>query len=295
MAVVQNICMEAIERHCSSGETGRLDIRNGIHEARVFTMHMFLVHAELSGLEGVPALFRILDFGDVETVWNPGITTDKQSLNLPMEAASVLYAEYLQERANLGPHEMEHLDQAFGVPDFTGAIDSVLKYYTLSLECTDTELLPGGFTFTDVNKNSYVIGSSDECDIIIRHPSIDPLHCGIIIEKGSIYVWDLGAPDGLRLNGEPIAEGTLKVGDTMTIGSVHVRIRFHLRRPSINRSKTVPLPVVPTPTPAAGPPPKNIPKGAITYDKVSRQLKNSGRAKSFLTKLASLFGAKDRK
>ena len=293
MAVVKNICVEAIERHCSSGETGRLDIRSGIHEARVFTMHMFLVHAELSGLEGVPALFRILDFGDVETIWHPGVTTEKQSLYLPMEAASVLYAEYLQERANLEPREMEHLDQAFGAPDFTGAIDSVLKYYTLSLECAEPELLPGGFTFTDVNKNSYVIGSSDECDIIIRHPSVDPLHCGIIIEKGSIYVWDLGAENGLRLNGELISEGALKVGDTMTLGSVPIYFRFHLRRPSINRSKTVPLPTVPAP--ASGPPPKGIPKGAITYDKVSRQLKNSGKAKHFLTKLASLFGSKDRK
>ncbi|MCE0496857.1 MAG: FHA domain-containing protein [Methylacidiphilales bacterium] len=293
MAVVKNICVEAIERHCSSGETGRLDIRNGIHEARVFTTSMFLVHAELSGLEGVPALFRILDFGDVETIWNPGITTEKQTLNLPMEAASVLYAEYLQERANLAPSESEHLDQAFGTPEFTGAIDSVLKYYTLTLECTEPELLPGGFTFTDVNKNSYVIGSDDECDIIIRHPSVDPLHCGVIIEKGSIYVWDLGAQNGLRLNGETVAEGAVKVGDTLTIGGVHVRFRFHLRRPNINRPKTVPLPVFPTPV--AGPPPKEIPKGAITYDKVSRQLKNSGKAKPFLTKLASLFGSKDHK
>jgi len=293
MAVVKNICVEAIERHCSSGEIGRLDISNGSQEARIFTMHMFLVHAELSGLEGVPALFRILDFGDVETVWHPGVTTENQSLNLPMEAASVLYAEYLQERANLEPREKEYLDQAFITSDYTGAIESVLKCYTLSLECEEPDLLPGGFTFTDVNKNSYVIGSSEECDIVIRHPSIDPLHCGVILENGSIYVWDLGAQNGLRLNGEPTTEGVLKVGDTMTLGNIHVRCRFHLRRPSINRSTTVPQPAVPTPM--AGPPPKDIPKGAITYDKVSRQLKNSGKATPFLTRLGSMFGSKDGK
>jgi hypothetical protein len=293
MAVVKNICVEAIERHCSSGETGRLDIRNGNHEGRVFTSHMFLVHAELSGLEGVPALFRILDWGDVETIWNPGVAADRPSLNLPMEAASVLYGEYLQERATLEPLDKESLDQSFVMPDFNGAIESVLKYYTLSLECKEQDLLPGGFIFTDATKSSYVIGSGDDCDVIIRHSSIDPLHCGIILEKGSVYFWDLGAQGGIRLNGAPVNEGTLKIGDSMTLGAVDVQFRFHLRRPNLKKPKTVPLPVVPTPV--AGPPPKEIPKGAITYDKVTRQLKNSGKAQPFLAKLGSLFGSKDRK
>ncbi|HUB68388.1 MAG TPA: FHA domain-containing protein [Candidatus Methylacidiphilales bacterium] len=293
MAVVKNICVEAIERHCSSGETGRLDIRNGNHEGRVFTAHMFLVHAELSGLEGVPALFRMLDWGDVETIWNPGVTVDKPSLNLPMEAACVLYAEYLQERATLEPREKDFLDQSFVMPDYNGAIESVLKYYTLSLECSNPELLPGGFIFTDAAKSSYVIGSGDDCDVIIRHSSIDPLHCGIILEKGSVYFWDLGGQSGIRLNGTPINEGTLKVGDTITLGAVDVQFRIHLRRPTLKKSKTVPIPV--TPIPVVGPPPKVIPKGAITYDKLTRQLKNSGKAQPFLTKLGSLFGSKDRK
>jgi hypothetical protein len=293
MAVVKNICVEAIERHCSSGETGRLDIRHGNEEARVFTMQMFLVHAELSGLEGVPALFRILDWGDVETIWHPGLTAEKPSLHLPMDAATVLYAEYLQERSNLEPRDKEYLDQAFVTPDFDGTIESVLKYYTLSLECSEPDLLPGGFTFTDLTKNSYVIGSGDDCDVIIRHPSIDPIHCGVIIEKGSIYVWDLGGQSGIRLNGAQVSDGVLKVGDSLTVGGVDMRFRYHLRRPNINRPKTVPLPTVPTPV--AGPPPKEIPKGAITYDKVNRQLKNSSKAKPFLSKLSSLFGAKDRK
>jgi hypothetical protein len=278
MAVVKNISVEAIERHCSSGETGRLDIRHGNHEGHVFTMHMFLIHAELSGLEGVPALFRMLDWGDVETVWTPGVTSDKQSLHLPMEAAIVLYAEYLQERANLEPRETERLDEAFVSPDFNGAIDSVLKYYTLSLECKDPELLPGGYTFSDAAKSSYVIGSSDDCDVIIRHPTVDPLHCGLILEKGSVYFWDLGGQGGVKQNGDPVGDGTLKIGDTLTLGAVDVHCRFQLRRPNINRPKTVPLPMVTGPSAKTGPPPKEMPKGAITYDKVSKSLKDSGKA-----------------
>ena len=292
MAVVKNISVEAIERHCSSGETGRLDIRCGTQEGRIFTMHMFLVHAELSGLEGVPALFHILDWGDVETIWTPGVTPEKPSLNLPMEAASVLYAEYLQERASLEPREKEHLDEAFVTPE--GAMESVLKYYTLSLECAEPELLPGGFTFADATKSSYVIGSGDDCDVRIRHPSVDPMHCGLILEKGAVYFWDLGGQGGVRQNGTPVSEGVLKIGDSLTLGAVNVHCRFHLRRPNINRPKTVPLPVI-NKGPTAGPPPKEMPTGAITYDRVNRQLKDTGKAKPFLAKLGALFGSKDRK
>ncbi len=35
-----------------------------------------------------------------------------------------------------------------------------------------------------------------------------------------------------------------------------------------------------------------VPKGAITYDKVAKQLKKSGKGMPFLAKLTSLFGGK---
>ena len=47
--------------------------------------------------------------------------------------------------------------------------------------------------------------------------------------------------------------------------------------------------------PKIGPPSKEIPKGPITYDKVSRQLKGNDKANPFLKKLGSMFGGKDRK
>jgi hypothetical protein len=40
---------------------------------------------------------------------------------------------------------------------------------------------------------------------------------------------------------------------------------------------------------------KLVPKGAITYDKVARQLKGKGKGLPFLDKLSSLFGPKKNK
>jgi len=303
MAVVKNICLEALERHCASGEEGRLDLQRGAYEGQIFTKEGFLVHAQLAGLEGVPALFRLFDWGDAETTWQPGLKPEQATLHLQMDAACVLYAEHLQEMADLETRERERVDQTLAAPELiagqTGGIESVLKHYTISLECSDKAMLPNGFTFTDSAKSSYVIGSGEDCDVILRHPSIDPLHCGVILERGSVMIWDLGSQSGVKLNKVPITQDILKVGDVMTLGALDLYVRFLLRRPNINRPKTVPLP--PAPTGMTGttlmpkPPSKEIPKGPITYDKVSKQLKDSGKGKPFLAKLGSLFGSKDRK
>lgn len=307
MAEVKNICLEALERRTSSGEVGRLDFRRGPHEGQIYTQNELIVHAQLAGLEGVPALFRLFDWGDAETTWQPGSVPERPSLHLTMSAAAVLYAEHLQERSELETREKDRVDQALAAPELVagqvGGIESVLKYYTISLECTDAELLPGGFTFADATKSSYVIGSSDDCDVILRNHTIDPLHCGVILENGSILIWDLGSQAGVKINGTPVMQDTLKVGDVMTLGSLDLHVRFQLKRPSINRPKPAPGAAAPPttsatttmPMPKTSPVHKELPKGAITYDKVTKQLRDTGKAKPFLTKLGSLFGPKKRK
>src|SRR5271169_774828 len=146
MAEVKNICLEALERHCASGDTGRLDFHRGNYDGQIFTNDRLIVHAQLSGLEGIPALFRLFDWGDAETTWQAGMTAEKPTLHLTMEAASMLYAENLQDRAELEAKEKEKFDQALATPEalagsITG-VESVLKHYTISLECADASLLP---------------------------------------------------------------------------------------------------------------------------------------------------------
>jgi hypothetical protein len=291
MAQVKTICIEALERHCVSGETGRLDFHRGQVEGHIFIKDHAIVHAQLSGLEGVPALFRLFDWGDADVIWNPGIEPEHLSLNIGASDAGVMYAEHLQERNSLEEREQEKLSQAFSTQSLVANFESVLKHYDIRLECVESRLLPGGFVFADATKNSYVIGSSEDCDVVLRHPSIDPLHCGIILENGSIHVWDLGSQAGLKLNGAPISEGKLKVGDVMTLGAVDLRVKFNLKRPNVQRPATAPLPSI-TPMAQHGPPPKEIPKGAITYEKVARQMKGNAKGAPFLSKLGSIFGTK---
>ena len=287
MAQVKTICIEALERHCASGETGRLDLQRSEVEGQIFTKDHLIVHATLAGLEGIPALFRLFDWGDADVIWNPGVETDSRSLNIDADTAGVMYAEHLRDRASLEKQEQEKLDAAFATTSLVSSLESVLKYYTIRLECVESSLLPGGFTFTDSNKNSYVIGSSDSCDVVLRHPSVDPLHCGIILESGSVFVWDLGSQSGIKLNGVPTSEGKLKVGDVMTLGAVDLRVKFQIKRPEIRRPATTILPRVTPPPQSTAPPSNVVPKGPITFEKVNKQMRGDGGG--LFSKIGSLF------
>ena len=293
MAEVKNICLEALERHCESGDTGRLDFRRGNHEGQIFTQDRLIVHAQLAGLEGVPALFRLFDWGDAETTWQSDVTPERPTLHLRMPVAIEFYAEQLNSRAEMEARERERFEEALGAPELfdSGGVESVLKYYTICLECTDKEILPESFILSDVNKNSYVIGSSDDCDVILRHHTVDPLHCGMILERGSVQIWDLGSNAGVKLNGTPVSQEILKVGDLMTLGALDLQVRFLLRRPNIPRKEplsqkgntsTMPMPKIATT--------QRMPKGAITFDRATNKLRDTGQAEPFLKKLGSLFG-----
>jgi len=303
MAEVKNICLEALERYCSTCATGRLDLQRGDYAGQVYCQMGFITHAQIGNLEGVPALFRLFDWGDAETIWQPGLEPDHPSLHLHMDAACILYAENLQDRAEMETRGRDRTDEAIDSPEMlamqAGGLESILKHYTISLECSDPSLLPEGFVFTDATKSSYVIGSSEECDVVLNHPSIDPLHCGLILEKGKVTIWDLGSQSGVRINGNPVSEDKLKVGDLMTLGNLDIQVRFQLRRPNIKRAApATPVansPATTLPMPKIGPPSKEVPKGPITYDKVSKQLQGNEKATPFLKKLGSLFGSKDRK
>ncbi len=100
----------------------------------------------------------------------------------------------------------------------------------------------------------------------------------------------------------------LKVGDVMTIGALELRVRFQIRRPTIKPKTPVPVPgeaaltngaaAKPSPTGTvlmpkfSTPPSKEVPKGAITYAKVVKQLRKTRGGESFLEKLGGIFSKK---
>ena len=55
-----------------------------------------------------------------------------------------------------------------------------------------------------VEKDSFVIGRSGQCDVVITHESISRRHCQIEYRNGDFYVTDLGSINGVSVDGEKI-------------------------------------------------------------------------------------------
>lgn len=56
-----------------------------------------------------------------------------------------------------------------------------------------------------VDKNSFLIGRSGQCDVVIPHESVSRKHCQIDYRDGELYVTDLGSINGVAIDGQTIA------------------------------------------------------------------------------------------
>lgn len=89
------------------------------------------------------------------------------------------------------------------------------------LECTSHPSLPA----VDVDR-TLTIGRSHSCEVVLDNRAVGRKHCRIDTRDGDLYLVDLNSANGTLLNGEPIQETLVTVGDRITI----VDHTFEIRR-----------------------------------------------------------------
>jgi len=122
-----------------------------------------------------------------------------------------------------------------------------------------------------LDKPIMLVGRHPECDIQIPSRKVSRRHCCIAQVQDHLVVRDLCSTNGIRINGVRVAEGALKSGDELTIGSFRYQLRWPalaggplgaassslppLDHPDIFQSCDVPIPIPDElggqPTPAA--------------------------------------------
>jgi len=70
-----------------------------------------------------------------------------------------------------------------------------------------------------VPKESYVIGRSPDCEVVIAETQASRKHAELVWQKGGFVLRDLESANGTRVNGERIIEARLRPGDNVEIGS----------------------------------------------------------------------------
>jgi adenylate cyclase len=69
------------------------------------------------------------------------------------------------------------------------------------------------------------IGRTEGNDLILNHPSVSRKHARIEERGGRWWILDLNSTNGVKINGELTAEGPIRAGDTVLVGSVQLDLR----------------------------------------------------------------------
>jgi hypothetical protein len=96
-----------------------------------------------------------------------------------------------------------------------------------SLLAARIEVEGAGTVELSSDRNLVQIGRQDDNDICIRDETVSRYHA--VIERsgeGSLTIIDVSSPDGggLRINGEPMVQAVLSVGDMVELGKARMRV-----------------------------------------------------------------------
>ncbi len=78
-----------------------------------------------------------------------------------------------------------------------------------------------GYTFR-TRIGTTTIGRDEDCDVVIRDPSVSAKHAEIIVRPETTTVTNLMATNGTRVNGQQIQNSALVDGDVLRIGRVNM-------------------------------------------------------------------------
>ena len=75
-----------------------------------------------------------------------------------------------------------------------------------------------------IDQDMVVVGRHPACDARLDSLRLSRHHCCLTQEHGEIFVRDLGSTNGIRINGERVKVGRLRLGDELSIAHFRYRV-----------------------------------------------------------------------
>ncbi len=75
-----------------------------------------------------------------------------------------------------------------------------------------------------IDKPILLFGRHEECDVQLNSKKVSRRHCVLAQVHDYLVVRDLGSTNGVRINGERVAEGKLRPGDELQIGNFKYQV-----------------------------------------------------------------------
>ena len=75
-----------------------------------------------------------------------------------------------------------------------------------------------------VDKPILLFGRHEESDVQLNSKKVSRRHCCLAVVNDYLVIRDLGSTNGVKINGERVTEGVLRVGDELQIGNFKYQI-----------------------------------------------------------------------
>ena len=75
-----------------------------------------------------------------------------------------------------------------------------------------------------IDKPILLFGRHEECDVQLNSKKVSRRHCCVAQVNDYLVVRDLGSTNGVRINGQRVAEGKLAPGDELQIGNFKYQV-----------------------------------------------------------------------
>ncbi len=86
----------------------------------------------------------------------------------------------------------------------------------------------GEHRFLVLNRERFTIGRMDENDLVLQDHTVSRNHAELLLRPEGWYIRDLGARNGVSVNGQLVKESVLAEGDTVTLGLFELKFEQEL-------------------------------------------------------------------
>lgn len=194
---------EAFSRLAQTREKGCLMVYNAQEAIHLFVQNGKVIGATGGKLEGEAAVEHVFEMKGTSYGWMPGAEPPKKNVDVDMQ-------EYLHKHSAT---QDSRFGKTIRMPVVTDRTQKKTEgtYFFIPEESPTFKL--------KVKKSTNVVGREGTCDVYVESGQVSRKHCLLQVTERGLLVRDLESTNGTFVNGIPMTEGYINVGDRLSLGT----------------------------------------------------------------------------
>ena len=216
---------EAFVRVSQNRQNGCLIIFNREEEIHVFAENGFVIAAIGNVDQGEMAVARALQLEESSYQWFLDSKPDKADLRINIQEYALKNAIARDVRIGSPSHSSQSKKQTMALPKIAlDRVDPKLNF-TYALASVENPKL-----IWRLSKVTNVLGREEHCDLLVQDNQVSRKHCLLETTGEHVHVKDLESRNGTSVNGKPLLDGILKLGDKLSLGSYVLVLKKEQKR-----------------------------------------------------------------